>query len=58
MNKYNYYKEQARQQAIDWQFENCNKCLYMSELATAGAYFSKLAKNYGLIKEFRENGII
>ena len=28
------------------------------ELATYYAYFYELAKRYGLVKEFRENGII
>ena len=58
MNKYNYYKEKARGEAIDWQLENYDKCLYMSEYAMAGSHFMTLAKRYGLIKEFRENGII
>lgn len=30
----------------------------MSEMAEFYEYFSKLAKRYGLIKEFKENGII
>lgn len=60
MNKTNYeiYKQRAREKAIEWQLENCDKCLCMSELAYYGAYFSKIGRKYGLLKEFRENGII
>lgn len=58
MKTYKELKEQARDEAINWQHENCDKCLYMSEYAMAGSHFMTLAKRYGLIKEFRENGII
>lgn len=32
--------------------------LYWSELAEFGAYFEKQGKRYGLLNEFRENGIL
>ena len=57
-NKYEIAKENARQKAIDWQLEFIEKDHYMSEYAYWNNYFTKLAKRYGLIKEFRENGII
>lgn len=58
MSKYQEQKEKVRQQAIDWQqtFED-NKYFY-SDLVWHQDYFSRLAKRYGLIKEFRENAII
>ena len=55
---YQELKNKTRQEAVEWQqdFENHN--YYWSELAEAGEYFAKLAKHYGLTKEFKENGII
>lgn len=58
MKTYKERKEEAREQAIIWQLETSEKCLSYEELAEAGEYFAKLAKRYGLIKEFKENGII
>lgn len=58
MEKYKEQKERAREKAIEWQQEAAQKNLYISELAEAGARFEKLGKRYGLIKEFKENGII
>lgn len=51
-------KENARQQAIDWQLEASEMNLSYEGYAIAGAHFRKQAKRYGLTKEFRENGII
>ena len=55
-----YYerKELARHEAIDWQLDFSNHNYSYLELANYGEYFYKLAKRYGLIKEFRENCII
>jgi len=50
-------KESARQKAIDWQIEASEKELSYAELAEAGNRFEKLGKRYGLLQEFRENGI-
>ena len=57
MNKYQLGKERARQEAIDWQLEASQKCLSYGELFEACYHFEKLGKRYGLLKEFRENGI-
>ena len=56
---YSEGKERARNEAIEWQgtFSE-GKTYYWSEMAYFSDYFSKLAKRYGLIREFRENGII
>ena len=56
--KYQNQKEEARQKAIDWQIEFSQNDHFMSEYAYYNNYFYKLAKRYGLIKEFKENGII
>lgn len=59
MTSYEKGKEKARELAMEYQrsfFDG--KCWYWSELAEAYADFSKLGKKYGLLREFRENGII
>lgn len=50
-------KENASQIAIDWQYEASEQNLSYGELAEAGDYFYRLGKRYGLLKEFRKNGI-
>ena len=57
MKKYKERKEEIRQQAIDWQldFNNHNYSYY--DLMMWGDYFYKNGKRYGLLKEFKENGI-
>lgn len=58
MTAYEKAKESARQKTIDWQTEFHNNSYSYKELAEFTAYFTKLAKRYGLVREFRENGII
>lgn len=58
MKNYETKKEQARQQAIDWQIEFSEKDHFCSELAETSEKFAKLGKRYGLLKEFKENGVI
>jgi len=58
MNKYQQAKERARQAAINIQQLFSENSYSMSDLADFGAYFEKLGKRYGLVKEFKENGII
>ena len=58
MSKYTRAKENARQKAMDWQTDYYNNNYSYGELASFAEYFTKLAKRYGLITEFRENGII
>ena len=55
---YRKQKERARERAILWQRLAGSKTLYASELAYWSAYFERLGKRYGLLKEYRENGII
>ena len=56
--KYEVGKEKARNEAIFWQLDFCNHNYSYLELANYGEYFYKLGKRYGLIKEFKENGIL
>ena len=57
-NRYQRKKNAVRQEAIDWQHSLNEKDLSYGELATDQYKFEKLAKRYGLVREFRENGII
>lgn len=59
--KKNYYalrKADVREEAIDWQSSFADNNYSYGELAYYQDYFEKLAKRYGLVKEFKENGII
>lgn len=51
-------KESARALAIDFQNLFSSMVLYWGDLATVGGYLERVAKRYGLITEFKENGII
>lgn len=58
MSKYIEKREQARQLAIDWQLNFANQShswLYCIERANR---FERIGRKYGLLREFRENGII
>jgi hypothetical protein len=56
--KYSINKERVRNEAIDWQMDFGNNNYSWGELAGWQDYFSKQAKKYGLVEEFKENGII
>lgn len=58
MNKYQKEKERVRQEAIEWQHSLHDNYFSGLNLWLNQDYFSKMAKRYGLKKEFKENGII
>jgi hypothetical protein len=58
MNTYQRNKEVAREQAIEYQATFNDHSYSWGELAAMTSYFEKLGKRYGLLKEFKENGII
>lgn len=58
MNKYQRAKENARNKAIEWQRSFESHDYSYGELAYWQDYFRGLAKQYGLVREFEENGII
>lgn len=58
MTNYQQQKEKARQTAINWQLDFNNHDYDVIECIRWIWYFEKIGKRYGLIKEFRENGII
>ena len=53
---YQEHKQKTREQAQSLQIYA--DCISWGELAQEGAKLEKAAKRYGLVKEFRENGII
>lgn len=58
MKTYKERKEEIRDEAIDFQFEFEENNYSYGELAWYTRYFTIMGKRYGLLKEFRENGII
>lgn len=58
MNAYQKAKARARDEAVEWQSGFCDQNYSYGELAYWGEYFGRLAKRYGLVREFKENGII
>ena len=61
MSKYQRGKEAARAAAQEWQINQnytYKDFYYWSEIAQIQAHFEKLGRRYGLLTEFRENGII
>lgn len=58
MSKYQIKKEEARQEAIDWQHSFGDVLYSYEEIRIQLNKFYKLGKRYGLLTEFRENGII
>jgi len=58
MSKYLKGKNNARDEAVKWQAEFSEHDYSYGELAYFSNYFETKARRYGLVKEFRENGII
>ena len=50
-------KERARQLAIDWQ-NKFNKVHTWEYISTWSARWERIAQKYGLLREFKENGIL
>ena len=55
---YQQGKERARERAIEWQHAFQNQAYGYKDLAEWADVFERLGKRYGLIREFKENGII
>lgn len=58
MSTYRKAQERARNKAVEWQMNFNNHDYSCGELVYWQEYFGKLAKRYGLIREFKENGIV
>ena len=57
MNYYRKRQDEVRQEAIEWQFKISEDDTWYDAIGMQ-YYFEKLGKRYGLLEEFRENGII
>lgn len=55
---YKENKEQVRDFVIEWQADFCNHNYSFGELQFFQDIFERLGRRWGLLKEFRENGII
>lgn len=55
---YQELKNKAREEAKTWQLDFANNNHSYEEIDNVGGHFAKIAKRYGLTKEFKENGII
>ena len=59
MLKYQLKKQRARDLAIDWQLNNAGKPGQSWQwCAEWAARWERIGRKYGLLKEFKENGII
>lgn len=58
MNRYQKGKEKTRNEAVDRQADFASHNYSYGELTCFSGYFEAKAVRYGLVKEFRENGII
>lgn len=60
MSNKNYYqkrKNALREEAISWQREFGDYSYSWNEIAYYEEHFERLGRRYGLLTEFRENGI-
>ena len=55
---YQERKDNARQLAIDWQYNFSGLTWSWGEITEITSYFEKIGKRYGLLREFRENAIV
>lgn len=58
MTNYQTRKAAARDAAIVYQQNAAEQSPSWGEIAEATAYFERLGRRFGLLREFRENGII
>jgi hypothetical protein len=62
MKGYNYFynkqKDIVRNMAIDWQSNFAEHNYSYGEIAYFQEIFERLGRRYGLLREFKENGII
>jgi hypothetical protein len=58
MNNYQKAKARTRDRAVEWQSGFCDQNYSYGELVYWQGYFERIAKRYGLVSEFKENGII
>jgi len=57
MKTYAERKAEVRTEAIEWQADFANHDYSWGEVAVWTNYFETMGRRYGLLTEFRENGI-
>lgn len=57
MSTYQKKKKKAREKAIEWQERLVEQSISYGELVIAQSVFEQLGRRFGLLTEFRENGI-
>ena len=57
MKTYADYKAEVRERAIEWQRDFADRVMSWGEVAEETAELERLGRRYGLLTEFRENGI-
>lgn len=57
MTHYQKAKAAAREKAVEFSLTCGDRDLSYAELAEIGNKFERLGRRYGLLREFRENGI-
>lgn len=57
MNRYRQKKEQVRDFAAEWQEEFSENRYTWADVAAYADMFSRLGRRWGLLREFRENGL-
>ena len=57
-NEYQRRKDQAREQAKEWQRRFSDTSHSWAEVSEDVARFERLGRRFGLLREFRENGIV
>ena len=58
MTEYQKRKTSARNRAAEWQSDFENHNYTWGEISDIQDSFRKIGKRYGLLKEFKENGIL
>lgn len=49
---------EAQSRAIDWQHWQSEQAMSWSEVSEWHDYWTKVAQEFGMVEEFKENGII
>ena len=58
MKTYKEKKSEAISEAIKWQYAFSDRVISYEELCEETEHFARLAKRYGLIREFKQEGVI
>lgn len=57
-DEYEKRKEELRDEAIQWSYDTSERTMSYYDLMVEQSYFYEQGRRYGLLREFRENGIV